>query len=65
MFAPYVYMFSYFSYFKVTEWQPIGKIADHSAYDVFSWYCDGSYCEADLRRCFRICKNPVSHNAAH
>ena len=23
---------------KVTEWQPIGKIAAHSAYDMFSWY---------------------------
>ena len=22
----------------MTEWQPIGKIAAHSAYDVFSWY---------------------------
>ena len=24
-----------------------------------------SYCAADLRLCFRICKNPVSHNEAH
>ena len=23
---------------KVTEWPPIGKIAAHSAYDMFSWY---------------------------
>ena len=23
---------------KVTEWQPIGKIAAHSAYEMFSWY---------------------------
>ena len=23
---------------KVTEWPPIGKIAAHSAYEVFSWY---------------------------
>ena len=23
------------------------------------------YREADLRLCFRICKNPFSHNAAH
>ena len=23
---------------KVTEWLPIGKIAAHSAYDMFSWY---------------------------
>ena len=22
----------------VTEWPPIGKIAAHSVYDVFSWY---------------------------
>ena len=22
---------------KVTEWPPIGKIAAHSAYDMFSW----------------------------
>ena len=22
----------------VTEWPPIGKIAAHSAYDMFSWY---------------------------
>ena len=23
---------------KVVEWLPIGKIAAHSAYDMFSWY---------------------------
>ena len=23
---------------KLTEWPPIGKIAAHSAYEVFSWY---------------------------
>ena len=23
---------------QVTEWPPIGKIAAHSAYDMFSWY---------------------------
>ena len=23
---------------KVTEWPPIGKIAAHSAYEIFSWY---------------------------
>ena len=28
-------MFSYFYEVKVTEWPPIGKIAAHSAYDVF------------------------------
>ena len=34
--APYV--FSYFYLVKVTEWPPIGKIAAHSAYEMFSWY---------------------------
>ena len=28
-------MFSYLV--KVTEWPPIGKIAAHSAYEMFSW----------------------------
>ena len=23
---------------KVTEWPPIGKLAAHSAYEMFSWY---------------------------
>ena len=23
---------------KATEWPPIGKIAAHSAYEMFSWY---------------------------
>ena len=32
--APYVCL----HIFKVTEWPPIGKIAAHSAYEVFSWY---------------------------
>ena len=27
-----------FSKVKVTEWPPIGKIAAHSAYEMFSWY---------------------------
>ena len=31
-------MLSYFSYVYVTEWPPIGKIASHSAYDMFSWH---------------------------
>ena len=35
--APYV-CFHIFSYVKVTEWPPIGKIAAHSAYDMFLWY---------------------------
>ena len=24
--------------YEVTEWPPIGKIAAHSAYEMFSWY---------------------------
>ena len=32
--APYV-CFHIFNYVKVTEWLPIGKIAAHSAYDMF------------------------------
>ena len=35
--APYV-CFHIFSELKVTEWPPIGKIAAHSAYEMFSWY---------------------------
>ena len=35
--APYV-CFQIFSSVKVTEWPPIGKIAAHSAYEMFSWY---------------------------
>ena len=35
--APYV-CFHIFSEVKVTEWSPIGKIAAHSAYEMFSWY---------------------------
>ena len=35
--APYVCL-HIFSYVKVTEWPPIGKIAGHSAYVMFSWY---------------------------
>ena len=35
--APYVCL-HIFSKVKVTEWPPIGKIAAHSAYEVFSWY---------------------------
>ena len=27
-----------FSYFYLTDWLPIGKIAAHSAYEMFSWY---------------------------
>ena len=30
----YVFIFSV----KVTEWPPIGKIAAHSAYEMFSWH---------------------------
>ena len=37
--APYVcfHILVKFRY-NVTEWPPIGKIAAHSAYDMFSWY---------------------------
>ena len=35
--APYVF-FHIFSSVKVLEWPPIGKIAAHSAYEIFSWY---------------------------
>ena len=34
--APYV-CFHIFSKVLVAEWPPIGKIAAHSAYDMFSW----------------------------
>ena len=30
--------FHIFSLVKVTEWPTIGKIAAHSAYDMFLWY---------------------------
>ena len=33
--APYVCFLYIFSKVKVTEWPPIGKIAAHSAYDMF------------------------------
>ena len=33
--APYV---CFHILVKVTEWPPIGKIAAHSAYEMFSWY---------------------------
>ena len=28
----------FYIFVKVTEWPPTGKIAAHSAYDMFSWY---------------------------
>ena len=31
-------MYVFIFLFKVTEWPPIGKIAAHSAYEMFSWY---------------------------
>ena len=31
-------VFYIFNYVKVTERPPIGKIAAHSAYDMFLWY---------------------------
>ena len=33
-----MYVYIFFSSVKVTEWPPIGKIAAHSAYEMFSWY---------------------------
>ena len=33
-----MYVFIFLIFVLVTEWSPIGKIAAHSAYDVFSWY---------------------------
>ena len=33
-----MYVYIFFSKVKVTEWPPIGKIAAHSAYEMFSWY---------------------------
>ena len=35
--APYV-CYHIFGWVKVTDWPPIGKIAAHSAYEMFSWY---------------------------
>ena len=37
LFEPYV-RFHIFSSVRVTEWPPIGGIAAHSPYDIFSWY---------------------------
>ena len=34
---------------KVTDWPPIGKIAAHSAYEMFSWY---KYLIVSLFVCF-------------
>ena len=33
-----MYVCIIFNYVKVTEWPPIGKIAAHSAYEMFLWY---------------------------
>ena len=33
-----MYVWIFFSKVTVTEWPPIGKIAAHSAYEMFSWY---------------------------
>ena len=33
-----MYFFIFLVKVKVTEWPPIGKIAAHSAYEMFSWY---------------------------
>ena len=32
------FMYVFIFLVKVTEWPPIGKIAAHSAYEMFSWY---------------------------
>ena len=36
--VPFCVCFHIFGWVWVTEWPPIGKIAAHSAYDMFSWY---------------------------
>ena len=33
-----MYVFIFLVKFRLNEWPPIGKIAAHSAYDMFSWY---------------------------
>ena len=33
-----MYVFIFLVKLKVTEWPPIGKIAAHSAYEMFLWY---------------------------
>ena len=33
-----MYVFIFLVKLKETEWPPIGKIAAHSAYEMFSWY---------------------------
>ena len=50
--APYV-CFHIFSQVKVTEWPPIGKIAAHSAYDMFHGY--GYKCLI-FDEAYKICK---------
>ena len=36
--APYVCFHIFIFLVKLTEWPPFGKIAAHSAYEMFSWY---------------------------
>ena len=38
LFEPYNERFHIFSSVRVFMWPPIGGIAAHSAYDMFSWY---------------------------
>ena len=38
VFKIFVLLAPYVCYHKVTDWPPIGKIAAHSAYEMFSWY---------------------------
>ena len=33
-----MYVFMFLVKFRYFEWPPVGKIAAHSAYDMFSWY---------------------------
>ena len=38
MFKIFVLLAPYVCFHISTEWPPIGKIAAHSAYEMFSWY---------------------------
>ena len=38
VFKMFVLLAPYVCFIILTEWPPIGKIAAHSAYDMFSWY---------------------------
>ena len=34
----WLFMYVFIFLVKLTDWPPIGKIAAHSAYEMFSWY---------------------------